>query len=117
VVGHGKALGHSTASNPANPTVDLELPVEHGIWIAARADADPGQVAQTTPVYVTVAGGGFHDPENLASNVATVEGYLKEVEADLAHPGNGADFQAIRHRAQLERQVAEAREKLRALTR
>ena len=109
VVGHGKVLGKAPSVNAARMTVELDVPVEHGIWIAARCEAGPGQVAHTTPVYVTVGGGGFHDPENLARNLAVAEGYLKEVEQDLAKPGTALDSQSARHRTQLERQVAEAR--------
>jgi hypothetical protein len=42
-------------------------------------------------------------------NLDVAEGYLKEVEQDLANPGINLDRQATRHRAQLERQIAEAR--------
>jgi len=48
-------------------------------------------------------------------NLEVAEGYLKEVEQDLANPGNNLDRQAVRHRAQLERQIAEARTKLKAM--
>jgi hypothetical protein len=112
IVGHGKTLGKAAGGSPARMTVELDIPVEHGIWIAARCEAGPGQVAHTTPVYVTVGSGGFHNPANLAANVGLVEGYLKEVEAELARPGTSLDSQASRHRGQLERQVAEVRERL-----
>jgi hypothetical protein len=117
VVGHGKALGKATRANPGRMTLDVSLPVEHGIWIAARAQAGKGQMAHTTPVYVTVGGGGWQNPENLARNREIVEEHLKEVEQELAHPGNAIDNQATRHRAQLERQLTEARERLRSLPR
>jgi hypothetical protein len=115
LVGHGKVLAQAAPGNPGHLTVDLELPVDHGIWIAAKCEAGPGQVAHTTPVYVTVAGGGFANRETLRSNIGIAEGYLKEVEEELAHPGNQLDNQASRHRAELERQIAEARGKLRDL--
>jgi hypothetical protein len=112
IVGHGKVLARSQGKDAAHLTVDLELPVDRGIWIAARCDAGQGQVAHTTPVYVTVNGGGFHNPETLHRNLEVAEGYLKEVEQDLANPGNNLDRQATRHRAQLERQIGEARSQL-----
>jgi hypothetical protein len=115
IVGHGKVLARSEGKDAAHLTVDLELPVEHGIWIAAKCDAGQGQVAHTTPVYVTVNGGGFDNPETLRRNLEVVEGYLKEVEEDLATPANNLDRQAVRHRAQLERQIAEARAKLKGM--
>jgi hypothetical protein len=110
IVAHGKVLAKGTGK------VTLDAAVEDGLWIAARADAGPGQVAHTTPVYVTV-GGSFVNRANLAQNVAAAEGFLKEIEAELAHPGTNLDDQAGRHRAQLERQIAETRVKLGELAR
>lgn len=117
VVGHGRVLGRASGGSPERMTVDLELPIEQGIWIAARCEAGAGQIAHTTPVYVSSGGAGFHNPQSFKRNAEIVEGYLKEVEDELARPGSAIDNQAIRHRAQLERQVAEARERLRALPR
>jgi hypothetical protein len=104
IIGHGKTLART-----AGDKLDFELTPQHGIWIAARCDAGPAQNAHTTPVYVTVNADGFHNPENAAANVAFLENSLKEIEGVLAHPGTALDEQATRHRAQLERQIAEAR--------
>jgi hypothetical protein len=112
IMGHSKVLARSEGKDAAHLTVDLELPVDHGIWIAAKCEAGIGQVAHTTPVYVTVNGGGFQNGETMRRNLDVAEGYLKEVEQDLANPGNNLDRQATRHRAQLERQIAEARTQL-----
>jgi hypothetical protein len=117
VVAHGKVIGKATRANPGRMTIEVDVPVEHGVWIAARAQAGKGQMAHTTPVYVTVAGTGWQNPENLARNKQIVEDQLKEIEEELAHPGTAIDNQATRHRAQLEQQVAEARERLRSLPR
>ena len=116
IIGHGKVLARSAGTDAAHLTVDLELPVDHGIWIAAKCDAGTGQVAHTTPVYVTVNGGGWHNPHTLRQNLAIAEGYLKEVEQDLANPGNNLDRQATRHRTQLERQIAESRIQLKNMS-
>ena len=89
---------------------------QHGIWIAARCDAGIGQVAHTTPVYVTVNGDGFHDPETAQRNLEIAESYLKEIEQELAKPGATLECQASRHQPQPERQIAEAREKLKSLS-
>jgi hypothetical protein len=115
IVGHGEVLARSVGKDAAHLTVDLEMPADRGIWIAARCDAGLGQVAHTTPVYVTVNGGGFENPGTLRRNLEAAEGYLKEVEQDLANPGNNLDRQASRHRPQLERQIAEARTKLKEM--
>ncbi len=117
IVGHGRVLARSDGRDAARLTAELELPVEHGIWIAAKAEAGPGQVAHTTPVYVTVNGGGFHNPATMSARTDTAERYLRELEADLAAPGTGLDTQAARHRAALERQIAEARTVLKSLPR
>lgn len=116
IVAHGKVLGQSSG-NSGRMTVEVDVPIEHGMWIAARTTAGKGQMAHTTPVYVTVGGGGFQNPATLSQNVSIAEGYLKEVEQELANPGNAIDNQMSRHREQVQRQLAEARERLRALGR
>ena len=115
IVGHGKVLARSTGAGVGRLTAELELPVDRGMWIAARAEAGTAQVAHTTPVYVTVNGGGFHNPDTLAARVETAERYLKELEGDIAAQGQGLDSQAWRHRAQIERQIGEARAVLKNL--
>jgi hypothetical protein len=116
IVGHAKALARSTGRDPARLAVDLELPVQHGIWIAAKCEAGTGQAAHTTPIYVTVNGDGFHNPDTARRNLEISEQYLRELEEELANPGNSLDSQAPRHRAQLERQIAEARTRLKSLS-
>jgi hypothetical protein len=115
IVGHSKVLARSPAGNRARLTADLELAPTHGMWIAAKCEAGAGQVAHTTPVYVTVNGDGFQNPGTVARNVERSEGYLKELENELANPTAGLDRQATRHRAELERQIAEARVRLKEL--
>jgi hypothetical protein len=110
IIGHGKVLAESQGKR-----VEADVTASHGIWIAARCDGDRTQVAHTTPVYVTVNGGGFQNPATARRNVEISEGYLKELEAELANPPSNLDEQAPRHRAQLERQIAEARSVLRGL--
>jgi hypothetical protein len=109
IVGHQKVLAKATGDGTEKLSASLELPVERGIWIAARCDAGPGQVAHTTPVYVTVNKGGFHNPETAARYVELSEQYLKEVEQELANPGTTLDSQVSRHRPELEREIREAR--------
>jgi hypothetical protein len=114
IVGHGKVLARSDGS-PSRLSVELELPVTHGLWIAARCQAGSGQVAHTTPIYVTVNGGGFHNPGTVGQNLDTAEKYLLELEQELANPGSALDSQAVRHKASLDRQIAEARATIAAL--
>jgi len=117
IIGHGKVLARSTSTGVARLTAELETTVERGMWIAARAEAGSAQVAHTTPVYVTVNGGGFHNHEMLGARIATAERYLSELEADITVQGQGLDNQSWRHRAQIERQIVEARAILKRIER
>jgi hypothetical protein len=110
IIGHGKVLARSPGKK-----AEFDLAPKHGLWIAAKCARGPGEVAHTTPVYVTVNGDGFQNPETARRNVAISEGYLKELEAELANPPSNVDEQAPRHRAELERQIAQARTVLRSL--
>jgi hypothetical protein len=116
IIGHGKVLARATSGTRARLSVDLDLAAEHGIWIAAKSEAGMGQVAHTTPVYVTVNGDGFHNRATASENMAVAEKYLQELEQELASPGTTIDSQVSRHRAQLERQIGEARTKLKTLS-
>ncbi len=44
-----------------------------------------------------------------------IAGYGKVLEADLAWPGTTVDSQTFRHRAQVERQIQEARDKMKQM--
>lgn len=116
IVGHSKVIAKATPGDTAHLKVTFEFPAKHGIWIAAKAEAGTGQAAHTTPVYVGVGGDGFHDPETARRKVEITENYLKEIEQELANPGTNLDNQLSRHRAQMERQIAEARAKLKSLS-
>jgi hypothetical protein len=109
IIGHGRVLAREDGRSAARLTAALELPVDHGLWIAARAQAGTAQVAHTTPIYVTVNGGSFVNPDTLDARLQAAERYLREIETELAAPGTNIDGQAARHRSQLERQIAEAR--------
>jgi hypothetical protein len=116
IIGHGKKLAESVSTGDGRRlAAEIDLTPTHGLWIAAKCEGDAGQVAHTTPVYVTVNGGGFQNPETAPRNVELSEAWLKEIEADIANPPQPLDIQAPRHRAELERQIAEARAKLAGL--
>ncbi len=115
IVVHGEVIKR-TSGSPEELTIDMALPVERGIWIAARAAAGRLQAAHTTPVYVTVNGEGFHNPKTAPRYLELSEKYLQEIEAELANPGNALDNQAWRHRQGLENLIAETREELRLLS-
>jgi hypothetical protein len=131
IIGHGKVLAEAVAGSAGQTdgrlAVDLELAPEHGIWLAARADAGASQIAHTTPVYVTVGGDGFYNRSNLAAQIALTRRYLQEV-LDLftpsaARPGAAgwrtppgpALYPGTKER--MERRVAASEAKLAALER
>lgn len=116
IIGHGKALKKVEGHDADHLSADLELPVDQGIWIAAKCLAGKGQVAHTTPVYVTVNGGSFYNPATAQHYLDLSEKYLQELEQELANPSSrNLDFQTARHRAPLEKQIAEARVVLKQL--
>ena len=115
IVGHGETVKRATGQKVDRLSLELDLDVSQGIWIAARASAGPGFVAHTTPVYVTVDGGGFHNPETFDRNLERCERDLADLESELRDPGSQLDSEAWRHAASLRRQIAETREALRVL--
>ena len=110
IVGHSKTLKKVSAGEPGQSeellSIEMELPVQRGIWVAARADAAHTQVAHTTPVYVGVNGAGFHNPATAEHYLELCRSYLKELEEDLAQPGERRDNQSFRHKENLERQIS-----------
>jgi hypothetical protein len=99
----------------------MELPVEYGVWVAAQSKADGQQVAHTTPIYVTVDGSGFHNPETALHYLDLSEQYLDELEGELAPPNELLSQDAPwpnvtvvghawRYREGLEARIAETRE-------
>ncbi len=116
IVGHGEVLKRATGSRAEQLSVELDLNVDHGLWIAARASAGPGFVAHSTPVYVTVNGGGFHNPKTLERNLERCERDLADLEQEIKNPGNRLDSEAWRHAERLRSQIAETREILQMLS-
>lgn len=114
IVAHGKVIESVASGDPGQTTeqltIEMELPVEHGVWIAARARAGPQQAAHTTPVYVMVDGSGFHNPETALDYLALSERYLTELEREIARPNETLNQHAWRFREGLEARIAETRE-------
>jgi hypothetical protein len=113
IVAHGEVLQTVTDAEPgqtaAQLVVEMELTVEHGVWIAARAQAGLQQGAHTTPVYVTVDGSGFHNPETALAYLALNEQYLAELEREIAQPNETVNQLAWRFREGLEARILETR--------
>lgn len=115
IVGHGKILAHAGGGGGERLAAEAEITPLHGLWIAAKSEGGSGQFAHTTSVYVTVNGDGFQNPETARANVALSEVWLRELEQELVQPSEALDAQASRHRAEIERQIAEARGRLKNL--
>ncbi len=112
VVVHGAVAASASASEESKKerlSVELEFPLDHGVWIAARCQAGPGQVAHTTPVYVEVNGGGFHNPETALERLELSERYLDEIEEELHNPGDALDNQMSRFRDRVLERVQQVR--------
>ena len=91
-------------------SLSITLPsVERGQWIAARCTAGPGLAAHTTPVYVTVDGGGFHNPQTVGRYLDLSEQYLQEIEYEISHLNSGVEPQAWRYADGLRTRIAEVR--------
>ena len=76
---------------------------------ALTAWAGPQQAAHTTPVYVTVDEGGFYDPDAALRNLDLSEGYLAELEQEIAQPDQSLNKHAWRFREGFEERIAETR--------
>lgn len=130
LIAHGKVLREvqvgGAGQSAAELTVEFELTAEHGLWIAARTDAGPSQLAHTTPVYVTVNGDGFHNRANLAAQIELTKAHLAELRQQLTPPANVAATQpSVRttpppwrfpgSSARLEQRIVETERRLEAL--
>lgn len=119
LVSHGQVIGRITAQEPTQSPAHLSLsvtlpPLEYGRWIAARCTARPGlaglsQAAHTTPVYVTVDGGGFHNPQTASRYLDLSEQYLREIEQEISKPNPGVEPQAWRYADALRVRIDETR--------
>lgn len=114
IIGHGKVLARVTKGQAGQSAEHLKLSLnqadlQQGMWIAARCIAGPQQAAHTTPVYVTVNGGGFHNPQT-AERYLNLSGlYLTELEQELEKDQQKPDFQAWYHRKALKTRIDETR--------
>ena len=114
IIGHGKILGQVSVSDPKQSvsqlTINLQVPAETGIWIAARTYGKNQQVAHTTPVYISVNNGGFHSPDTAPKYLALSEQYLKELENQLEEESTNPEFQAWQYKLPLKQRINETRE-------
>jgi hypothetical protein len=118
LIGHGEVLVAVSAENLADSEhlrIDHEMPVDHGIWIAARATAGKTQLAHTTPVYVRVDGGGFHNPHTAVQYLELTEAYLDEIEKEMVLVNSALDHQIGRHKDTLHARLSKVRKQIEEL--
>jgi len=113
IIAHGKVIASSTPGETGQSadqlSIDMGLPVDKGIWIAARCYAGLNQVAHTTPVYVTINDNGFMNPETSARYLELNERYLDELEAELAAPHENIENRAYWYRKGLKSRIETTR--------
>ncbi|HEY0742331.1 MAG TPA: hypothetical protein VGD40_12745 [Chryseosolibacter sp.] len=80
-----------------------------------RVNAGNSLAAHTTPVYVSVDGGGFQNPETIAHYIALASQYLSELESEIKVVNNDPERQSWRYRKGLEKRIAAAKNVLERL--
>jgi hypothetical protein len=110
IVQHGEVIKTQTALSKDEISIEINQTASTGFWIAARAYAGRGQIAHTTPVYVSVDNGGFHNPKTLMQYFALANQYLDELEKDLKAVNDDPERQAWRYRDGLEKRIKATRE-------
>lgn len=114
IIGHGKALEETVSSAPKQSSsrlsIEKKLSVEHGLWIAAKTRAGGLQAAHTTPVYVTVNGGSFHNPDTAMNHLERSEKYLDEIEEVASERSDQLGHQAWRYEEGLMKRIRETRQ-------
>lgn len=113
IIAHGKVIAAAGPDDAGQSTdhlsIRMELPLEQGIWTAARCYAGPNQAAHTTPVYVTINGGGFLNPETYDTYLKLNEKYLDELEAELTSPSENIEYRAYWYRKGLKSRIENTR--------
>ena len=126
IIANGKTI-YTSRRKGKQSTIELDLPLEHGQWIAARTTSN-GQIgAHTTPVYVTVGGDRHVNREEAPRLIENRLRSLDEVEQLIdaggegigdGRQGKGENETAFRQGAQeLSTAINEARQVYRQLLR
>jgi hypothetical protein len=113
IIAHGQVIAsvspEDSGQSHEKMGIHLELPVERSLWIAAACHAGPGQVAHTTPVYVTIGDRGFQNPETYEDYLSLNEQYLDELEAELEVPHENLEYRAYWYKKGLKARIEETR--------
>ena len=119
IIAHGKVIKEITPDNSDQTaehlTINLDLEIEKGIWIAARCYAGPNQVAHTTPVYISVNNSGFKNDETLQDYLALNEKYLVELEDELNETSEHTNQRAWWYKKGLKQRIENTRKIINSL--
>ena len=113
IIAHGSVIKEIVPNGQdqsnENLSLEFDLKIDQGMWIAARCFAGPTQVAHTTPVYVTIEGDGFHNRESMQDYLALNEKYLKELEQEIDNPDQPVNKGAWWYKKGLRKRIEETR--------
>lgn len=113
VVVHGEVIATVANGQPGQSSsmlsIEKELLLQEGCWIAVRAFAGPGQAAHTTPVYVSVDKGGFYNKATLSHYLDLAEQYLTELKRDLRDVNTNPAYQGWRYQKGIEKRIRDTR--------
>ncbi len=119
IIAHGEVIREvqSRGQNQTTEklTLDFDLEIDRGLWIAARCYAGPTQVAHTTPVYISVDDHGFLNRESLDRYLELNEKYLKELEEVLKEPDDQVNQRAWWYKKGLKLRIEQTREVINSL--
>jgi hypothetical protein len=119
IIAHGKVINEivpgGSDQTPEHLTINYDLKIEKGIWIAARCFAGPTQVAHTTPVYISVGDSGFHNEETMDDYLTLNEKYLVELEDELNEPSEHVNQRAWWYKKGLKKRIENTRKIINSL--
>jgi hypothetical protein len=119
IIAHGKVIAMVTKDDQNQSSnllsINLDIPAEKGFWIAARAYGKEQQAAHTTPVYVTIDGGGFHNPLTAQHYLNSSKKALDDLETEIKEMSTEVDHQAWKYQQELQKRIDETREIIRKL--
>jgi hypothetical protein len=120
LVKHGQVIatvkpGADQKQSSSHLSIEMNVEATEGFWIAARSYANAGQAAHTTPVYVSVDKGGFHNKATIDHYITLAEKYLTELEENLRELNNDPQYQSWRYKKGIEQRIAATRKVLEQL--
>ena len=115
IIAHGRVLKRVTKNDTGQSTSHLAVKlaltsVDRGMWIAARCYGDSMQAAHTTPVYITIDGGGFHNPETAGRYLTQSEHYLQELEQEFETHHDSPELRAWYYKKGLKTRIEETKQ-------